>query len=258
MGKKITREQVEYVSELVNQWVAENLEPGSDVIVITTERCKDGTAKVVASYTAVKSSSVVWEDLPSFLDKEPYTQLKAYGMEHPITLKTAPEPVNLSDMWKVFETRNYLTQKIREDIEYAVSRNESVKHVSWVCLPGIGTGANVPGGNPRKVLENVFLAHVYAFLRQVVIDNRGTAPLVTRGANRPEITGLSKLPKVVRAGDGRSVRDVLGSVALELSVRGVELDDGFQESILEDNASAKAAEIAVDKTAKYWECQKGK
>lgn len=255
MGKKITREQVEEVSELVNQWVAENLEPGSDVIVITTGRCKDDTAKVVASYTDVKSSFVAWEDLPSFLDKEPYTQLKAYGMEHPITLKTAPEPVNLSDMWKVFGVRNYLTQKIRADIEYAVSRNEPVKHVSWVCLPGIGTGANVPGGvTPRKVLENVFLAHVYAFLRQVVIDNRGTAPLVTLGVNRPEISGLSKLPKVVRAGDGRSVRDVLGAVALELSVRGVELDDGFQESILVDNASAKASEIAVDKAAKYWEC----
>ena len=253
MGKKITREQVEDVSELVNQWVAENLEPGSDVIVITTERCKDGTAKVVASYTAVKSSSVVWEDLPSFLDKEPYTQLQAYGMEHPITLKTAPEPVNLSDMWKVFEVRNYLTQKVREDIEYAVSRNKPIEPVSWVCLPGIGTGANVPGGNPRKVLENVFLAHVYAFLRQVVIDNRGMAPLASRGVNRPEITGLSKLPKVVRAGDGKSVQDVLKAVALELSVRGVELDDGFQEDILVDNASAKASEIAVDKTAKYWE-----
>ena len=253
MGKKITRGQVEEVSELVNQWVAENLEPSSGVVVITTEKCKDGTAKVVASYTAVKSSSVVWEDLPSFLDKEPYTQLKAYGMEHPVTLETKPEPVNLSDMWKVFEIRNYLTQKIREDIEYAVSRNEPIEPVSWVCLPGLGTGANVPGGNPRKVLESVFLAHVYAFLRQAVIDNQGTVPLITRGVNRPEITGLSKLPKVVRAGDGRSVRDVLGAVALELSVRGVELDDGFQESILVDNASAKASEIAVDKAAKYWE-----
>lgn len=111
----------------------------------------------------------------------------------------------------------------------------------------------MPGGIPRKVLENASLAHVYAFLRQVVIDNRGTAPLVTRGVNRPEITGLSKLPKVVRAGDGRSVRDVLGAVVLELSVRGVEQDDGFQESILVDNASAKASEIAGDKSAKYWE-----
>ena len=109
------------------------------------------------------------------------------------------------------------------------------------------------GGTPRKVLENVFLAHVYAFLRRVVIDNRGLAPLVTRGVNRPEITGLSKLPKVVRAGDGRSVRDVLGGVALELSVRGVELDDVFQEGILVDLASTKAAELAVDKSARYWE-----
>lgn len=253
MGKKITREQVEGVAELVKHWVAESLEPGSGVAVITAEKCKDGTSKVVASSTAVKSSSVTWENLPSFLDKEPYMQLKAYGMEHPVTLETKPEPVNLSDMWKVFETRNYLTQKVREDIEFAVSRNEHVKPVSWVCLSGISTGANVPGGNPRKVLENVFLAHVYAFLRQVVIDSRGMAPLVTRGVNRPEITGLSKLPKVVRAGDGRTVQDVHGAVALELSVRGVELDSGFQEAILVDNASAKAAEIAADKTAKYGE-----
>lgn len=253
MGNKITCEQVEEVAELVNQWATDSLEPDSGVAVITVERCKDGTAKVVASSTAVKSSSVTWENLPSFLDKEPYTQLKVYGMVRPVTLESKPEPVNLSDMWKVFETRNYLTQKIREDIEVAVSRNELVEPVSWVCLPGLGTGANVPGGTPRKVLKNVFLAHVYAFLRQVVIDNRGMAPLVTRGVNRPEITGLSKLPNVVRAGDGKSVKDVLGAVALELSVRGVELDDGFQESILVDNASAKAAEIAVDKSAKYWE-----
>nr|DAR09623.1 MAG TPA: hypothetical protein [Caudoviricetes sp.] len=253
MGKKITCEQVEEVAELVNQWATENLEPDSGVAVITVEKCKDGTAKVVASSTAVKSSSVTWENLPSFLDKEPYTQLKVYGMEHPVILETKPELVNLSHMWHVFETLNYLSQKVREDLEYAVSRNETVKPVSWVCLSGISTGANVPGGTPRKVLENIFLAHVYSFLRQVVIDNRGMSPLVSRGVNRPEITGLSKLPKVVRAGDGRSVRGVLGAVALELSVRGVELDDGFQESILVDLASAKASEIAVDKAAKYWE-----
>lgn len=253
MGKKITQGQIKDVAELVNQWVAENLGPDSGVAVITAEKCKDGTSKVVASSTAVKSSSVTWENLPSFLDKEPYMQLKVYGMEHPVTLETKPEPVNLSDMWKVFEVLNYLTQKIREDIEYAVSRNEPIEQVSWVRLPVIGTGVNVPGGNPRKVLENLFLAQVYAFLRQVVTDNRGMSPLVTRGVNRPEITGLSKLPKVVRAGDGRSVRDVLGSVALELSVRGVELDDVSQEAVLVDSASAKAAEIAADKAAKYWE-----
>lgn len=252
MGKKITREQVEDVSELVKNWVAENLEPGSDVIVITTERCKDGTAKVVSSNTVGGSLAVLWDDA-DFLVGEATIKLTVYDMVRPVTLETKPEPVNLSDMWKVFETRNYLTQKVREDLEYAVSRNELVEPVSWVCLPGLGTGVNVPGGTPRKVLENVFLAHVYAFLRQVVIDNRGLAPLVSRGVNRPEITGLSKLPKVVRAGDGKSVKDVLGAVALELSVRGVELDDGFQEGILVDLASAKAADLAVDKAAKYWE-----
>lgn len=253
MGKKITREQVEEVAELVNQWVTENLEPDSGVAVITVEKCKDGTTKVVASNTVNGVGSVVW-DGTEIIGEKSTTGLYVHGMEHPVTVETTPEPVNLSHMWRVFETLNYISQKVREDLEYAVSRNETVKPVSWVCLPGLGTGANVPGDTPRKVLENVFLAHVYAFLRQVVIDNRGTAPLVTRGVNRPEITGLSKLPKVVRTGDGRSVRDVLGGVALELSVRGVELDDGFQESILVDNASAKAAEIAVDKAAKYWEC----
>lgn len=252
MGKKITREQVEEVSELVKHWVAENLEPGSDAIVITTERCKDGTAKVVSSNTVGGGLAVLWDDA-GFLAGEATTKLTICDMVWPVTLESKPEPVNLSDMWKVFETRNYLTQKIREDIECAVARNEPVEPVSWVCLPGIGTGANVPGDNPRKVLENVFLAYVYAFLRQAVIDNRGMAPLVTKGVNRLEITGLSKPPKVVCAGDGRSVRDVLGAVALELFIRGVELDDGFQESILVDNASAKASEIAVDKAAKYWE-----
>ena len=109
------------------------------------------------------------------------------------------------------------------------------------------------GGTPRKVLENVFLAHVYAFLRGVVTDSRGLATLASRGANRPEITGLSKLPKVVRAGDGKLVKGVLGAVAMELSVRGVELDDSFQEGILVDLASAKASEIAGDKSVRYWE-----
>lgn len=252
MGKKITREQVEEVAELVNQWVAENLEPDSGVAVITVEKCKDGTTKVVASNTVEGLSSVVWDGTETIGEKST-SRLYVHGMEHPVTLEIKSEPVNLSHMWHVFETRNYITQKVREDIEYAVSRNEPVKPVSWVCLPGLGTGANVPGGTPRKVLENVFLAHVYAFLRQVVIDNRGLAPLASRGVNRPEITGLSKLPKVVCAGDGKSVKDVLGAVALELSVRGVELDDGFQEGILVDLASAKAADLAVDKSARYWE-----
>lgn len=252
MGNTITREQVEEVAELVNQWVAENLEPGSGVVVITAGECKDGTSKVLASHTVGGISSGVWDGTETIGEKST-SGLYVHGMEHPVTLETKPKPVNLSHMWHVFETRNYLTQKVREDLEYAVSRNEPVKPVSWVCLPGLGTGANVQGDTPSKVLENVFLAHVYAFLRVVVADNRGTGPLVTLGANRPEITGISKLPKVVHAGDGKSVRDVLGSVALELSVRGVELDDSFQEGILVDLASAKAAEIAVDKSARYWE-----
>lgn len=250
--KRVNHELVEELAQVVNQWIIENVKPGSGAVVITTEKTKGGVTKTVASAAIGEDSKVEWDSddqYPVFLS----TRLRAEGLTLPTIIEDKPEPVNLSDMWKVFEVRNYLTQKIREDIEYAVSRNELVEPVSWVCLPGLGTGANVPGGNPRKVLENVLLAHVYAFLRQVVIDNRGLAPLASRGVNRPEITGLSKLPKVVRAGDGRSVRDVLGAVALELSVRGVELDDGPQEGILVGLASAKAAELAVDKSARYWE-----
>lgn len=251
--KKLNKELVEELAGVVNQWVIEHIAPGSGTVVITSEKTEGGVTKTVASAAIVEDSKVEWDgggaEFPTFLS----TRLQAEGLALPIICEDKPEPVILADMWQVFETQNYLTQKVREDIEYAVSRNETVKPVSWVCLPGLGTGANVPGGVPRKVLESVFLAHAYAFLRAVVADNRGMASLVTCGVNRPEITGLSKIPKVVRAGDGRSVRDVLGAVALELSVRGVELDDGFQESILVDNASAKAAEIAADKAAKYWE-----
>ena len=251
--KRVNRELVEELAGVVNQWVTERVAPGSGTVVLTAEKTEGDVTKTVASAAIVEDSKVEWDgggaEFPTFLS----TRLQAERLALPIICEDKPEPVILADMWQVFETRNYLTQKVREDIEYAVSRNETVKPVSWVCLPGLGTGANVPGGVPRKVLESVFLAHVYSFLRQVVIDNRGLAPLASRGVNRPEITGLSKLPKVVRAGDGKSVKDVLGAVALELSVRGVELDDGFQESILVDNASAKAAEIAVDKSAKYWE-----
>ncbi len=64
MGKNITREQVEDVAELVNQWVAENLEPGSGVVVITAEKGKDVAAKVVASKAVDNVSSVVWDGAP--------------------------------------------------------------------------------------------------------------------------------------------------------------------------------------------------
>lgn len=250
--KQVNRELVEELSQVVNRWFIENVKPGSGAVVLAVEKTADGVAKTVASAAIADDAKVEWDNsgvFPTYMS----TRLRADGLIQPTIIEDKPEPVNLSHMWHVFETRNYLTQKVREDLEYAVSRNEPVKPVSWVCLPGLGTGANVQGDTPRKVLENVFLAHVYAFLRQAVIDNRGLAPLVTHGVNRPEITGLSKLPKVVRAGDGRSVRDVLGAVALELSVRGVELDDGFQEGILVDLASTKSSEIAVDKAAKYWE-----
>ncbi len=233
MGKMITREQVEEVSELVKHWVAENLEPDSGVAVITAEKCKDGTSKVVASCTAVKSSSVTWEDLPSFLDKEPYMQLKAYGMEHPVTLETKPESVNLSHMWQAFETRNYITQQAREDIETAVATNNKMPCELWVVLPGTNCVMGIPEDYPRSFLETVFLAHVYDHLSGVVQAGEAPSFLKTKGVNRPEITGLSKVPRVVRAGDMETVPDVLNAVALELITRGVKIGDSYQHNKLE-------------------------
>lgn len=236
MGKKITREQVEEVSELVKHWVAENLEPDNGVVVITAEKCKDGTAKVVASYTAVKSSSVTWEDLPSFLDTKPYTQLRAFGMEHPVTLETKPEPVILADMWRVFETRNYITQQVREDIETAVATHIKMPNELWVVLPSLNCVMGFPEDYPRSFLENVFMAHVYDHLLGVVQAGKAPSFLKTKGVNRPEITGLSKVPRVVRAGDGETVQDVLKGVALELVTRGVKIGDSYQQSKLEHYA----------------------
>lgn len=233
MNKKITREQVEEVAELVNQWVAENLEPGSGVAAITAEKCKDGTSKVVASCTAVKSSSVTWEDLPSFLDEEPYTQLKVYGMEHPVTLETKPEPVNLSHMWHVFETHNYITQQVREAIETAVATHNKIPSELWVVLPSLNCVMGFPEDYPRSFLETLFLAHVYDHLSGVAQAGKAHSFLKTKGVNLPEITGLSKVPRVVRAGDMETARDVLNAVALELVTRGVKIGDSYQHNKLE-------------------------
>lgn len=249
--KRVNRELLEEIAQMANQWAVESVKPGSGAVVLTIERMPDGVTKTIASAAIADDSKVTWDNgsqIPVYLS----TRLHAEGLVQPITVEDKPEPVNLSHMWRLFETRNYITPGLSENIEYAVSRDEPIKSVTWVCLPGVGTGAFVPGGIPRKVLENVFLAHAYAFLRQVVLDNLGLSPLVTRGVNRPEITGLSKIPKVVRAGDGQLVRDVLCAIALELSVRGVTLEDDFQESIRADHASAKESEIAADKAAKYW------
>lgn len=57
-------------------------------------------------------------------------------MEHPVTLETKPDPVILADMWHVFETRNYLTQQAREDIETAVATHNKMPSELWVVLPG--------------------------------------------------------------------------------------------------------------------------
>lgn len=232
MGKKITREQVEEVSELVNHWVAENLEPGSDVIVITTERCKDGTAKVVSSNTVGGSPAVLWDDA-DFLAGEATIKLTVYDMVRPVTLETKPEPVNLSDMWQAFETRNYITQQAREDIETAVATNNKMPRELWVVLPGTNCVMGIPEDYPWSFLETVFLAHVYDHLSGVVQAGEAPSFLKTKGVNRPEITGLSKVPRVVRAGDMETVLDVLNAVALVLITRGVKIGDSYQHNKLE-------------------------
>ena len=243
MGKKITREQVEEVSELVKHWVAENLEPSSGVVVITAEKCKDGTSKVVASYTIEGLSSVVWVGTEAIGEKST-TGLYVRGMEHPVTLETKPDPVNLSDMWKVFEVRNYLTQQVREDIETAVATHNKMPCELWVALPGLNCVMGIPEDYPRSFLETVFLAHVYDHLSRVVQAGEAPSFLKTKGVNHPEITGLSKVPRVVRAGDMETALDVLNAVALELITRGVKIGDSYHHNKLE---------LAAQKvTNRYW------
>lgn len=154
-------------------------------------------------------------------------------MEHPVTLETKPDPVILADMWHVFETRNYLTQQAREDIETAVATHNKMPSELWVVLPGLNCVMGIPEDYPRSFLETVFLAHVYDRLSGVVQAGKAHSFLKTKGVNRPEITGLSKVPRVVRAGDMETVRDVLNAVALELITRSVKIGDSYQHNKLE-------------------------
>ena len=62
------------------------------------------------------------------------------------------------------------------------------------------------------------------------------------------------MPGVARLGARKRKDKVLGKkITCEQVEEVAELGDGFQEAILVDNASAKSAEIAVNKSAKYWE-----
>ena len=162
-----------------------------------------------------------------------------------VGVETEPETVDLSGMWSVFETRNYITQQVREDIETAVATHNKMPSELWVVLPGLSCVMGFPEDYPRNFLENVFLAHVYDYLLGVVQAGKAHSFLKIKGVDRPEITGLSKVPRVVRAGDMETVRDVLNAVALELITRGVKIGDSYQHNKLE---------LAARKVANhYWE-----
>lgn len=159
--------------------------------------------------------------------------------------ETEPETVDFSGMWSVFETCNYITQQVREAIETAVATHNKMPRELWVVLPSLNCVMGFPEDYPRRFLENVYLARVYDHLSGVVQAGKAHSFLKTKDVNRPEITGLSKVPRVVRAGDMETVRDVLNAVALELITRGVKIGDSYQHNKLELTARKV--------TNHYWE-----
>lgn len=147
--------------------------------------------------------------------------------------ETEPETVDLSSMWSVFETYNYITQQVREAIETAVATHNKIPSELWVVLPSLNCVMGFPEDYPQSFLETLFLAHVYDHLSGVAQAGKAHSFLKTKGVNRPEITGLSKVPRVVRARDMETARDVLNAVALELITRGVKIGDSYQHNKLE-------------------------
>lgn len=229
MGKKITRTQVEEVSELVNQWVVENLEPSSGVVVITAEKCKDGTAKVATSYTIEGLSSVVWVGTEAIGEKST-TGLYVRGMEHPVTLETKPEPVNLSDMWEFFTRNDYLSTKNLKAIRRAEASEFEVK-LSPVLLWRGREGKKVlevriPACGVRQALELVFLVHVWNFLYDIGVPRvLGSCPIRTHDSNRPAITGLAQGNTTVISNDMRTAGALYSEIVHLLCANDVRTSD---------------------------------
>lgn len=242
--KRVNPVLVEELAQVVNQWIIDNVYSGSGTVVITIEKTEGGVSKTVASAAIVEDSMVEWVSggqYPVFLS----TWLQAEGLTLPTIIEDKPEPVILANMWRVFETRNYITQQVREDIETAVATHIKMPNELRVVLPSLNCVIGFPEDYPRSFLENVFLAHVYDHLLGVVQAGKAPSFLKTKGVNRPEITGLSRVPRVVCAGDGETVQDVLKGVALELVARGVKIGDSYQQSKLEH--------YALEATNRYWE-----
>ena len=250
MGNKITCEQVERGSTYEDQKkltqslledLSKHVAPGGGIILSFAKQY-DGSSQLSTYSCSVEDISCetrIGADEPLDVAIQAARVWKIVGVE------TEPETVDLSGMWSVFETRNYITQQVREDIETAVATHNKMPSELWVVLPGLNCVMGFPEDYPRNFIENVFLAHVYDYLLGVVQAGKANSFLKIKGVNRPEITGLSKVPRVVRAGDMETVRDVLNAVALELITRGVKIGDSYQHNKLE---------LAARKVANhYWE-----
>lgn len=242
--KRVNRELVEELAGVVNQWVTEHVAPGGGVVV-TTEKTEGGVTKTVASAAIVEDSKVEWDGggagFPTFLS----TRLQAEGLARPIICEDKPEPVNLSGMWGAFETWVYVASSVHQEFELAVALNKPLDSEVNITLPDLKCRAVIPGGIPRDVLSSVFLAHAYGYLSYLVGVGKGGSQLKTKGVNRTEITGVSKAPRVIRAGDGETVQDVLKAVALGLHSSGVRLADASEQDTLECRAESV--------TNRYWE-----
>ena len=241
VGRGSTYEDQKKLTQYLLEDLTKHVAPGVGIILSFAKQY-DGSSQLSTYSCSVEDISC---ETRIDVDKPLDVALQAERVWKIVGAETEPETVDLSGMWSAFETHNYITQQVREDIETAIATHNKIPSELWVVLPGLNCVMGFPEDYPRSFLENVFLAHVYDHLSGVVQAGKAHSFLKTKGTNRPEITGLSKVPRVVRAGDMETVRDVLSAVALELITRGVKIGDSYQHNKLE-LAARKAANH-------YWE-----
>ena len=229
VGRGSTYEDQKKLTQSLLEDLTKHVAPGGGIILSFAKQY-DGSSQLSTYSCSVEDISC---ETHIKVDEPLDVAIQATRVWKIVGAETEPETVDLSSMWSVFETRNYITQQVREAIETAVATHNKMPNELWVVLPGLNCVMGFPEDYPRSFLETLFLAHVYDRLSGVVQAGKAHSFLKTKGVNRPEITGLSKVPCVVRAGDMETARDVLNAVALELIIRGVKIGDSYQHNKLE-------------------------
>lgn len=229
VGRGSTYEDQKKLTQSLLEDLTKHVAPGGGIILSFAKQY-DGSSQLSTYSCSVEDISC---ETRIDVDEPPEVAIQAARVWKIVGVEAEPETVDLSSMWSVFETHNYITQQVREAIETAVATHNKIPSELWVVLPSLNCVMGFPEDYPRSFLETLFLAHVYDHLSGVAQAGKAHSFLKTKGVNLPEITGLSKVPRVVRAGDMETARDVLNAVALELITRGVKIGDSYQYNKLE-------------------------